>query len=347
MKPIGWRYDSYRHSLAARGFRSYSAIMGFMPEEKKKIQSVLNKDPRLKMVVEKSVVNIIPTTDGTAHWGGGDLSLNMRRIKDDELHGTIKHEAMHAAHDLKVGAELGVGSFMGPYEVVRNRTSWPEFSGERTPRDDWYVDQFPGSYSKWDVYSEKGSIVPRFNEDVDANVLMPTEVLAYTVPGTRGRDVHAEEFKYLQEHAHPDVVAVVDEDVRMLKDALQVAPRLRTFKDQWAPDRFDEKYVIWKKGPWKLRSGPDDRWSDPESVFRLRAEAEFKNGRGTVDYPSLVEEDSVPVSRPRLSWEYPNRIPKHVQLQALRFLTGRMAGPKTDEVRSEIGMRKMFAARRV
>lgn len=339
LRPVGWRYDSVRHSLAAKGIRSYGAYIGFLPEDERRIKHIVNNNPRLKEVIRKSVKNIVAQRErdmlgSSAEWSGGNININVDSMHgdwarpawdDDKLLRIMKHETMHAAHGRKA-PELVQGRFLHP---LNN-----DFVG--------------GGYVLASSQYSEPNMLENQGFSIDINTLMPTEHLAY---GSVGNRKDREEEWFLQKvkedepDTQPEVLAVVREDIENLKSGLEVAPRLRTFEDVWEVGPSAEQFVVWRKGPWLLRNAPSRRWSAPDDPYRLSAEAEFKGGRGFSDYPVLrPATDKWPSV---VTWERPEQIPRYVDVQAKRFLEGRMKPVKTDEQRSELGFKRMFSAGKV
>ena len=129
-KPVGWRGESHRHSLAARG---YCALKGFTKEQEGRIQKVFDENPRLKFKRDKSVKNILSQelTSGEVKkiieeenpYGvvdidpkakaAPDIILTDTAFEDNErLKSVLAHELTHSSEHAKNPKLFSVGANM-------------------------------------------------------------------------------------------------------------------------------------------------------------------------------------------------------------------------------------------
>jgi len=340
MKPIGWRYDSYRHALAARGLltRKYSAYIRLTHDQKMEMEKIFSANPRLKLIRDKAVRNIVRKP---AEWGFSfepDTSDILTPDTDEKFAGgsnwgalkaSLAHELTHAAQNERISGGLSPWIEMTD-ELARNSEDLRE-----KPYMDAPVEEYRGVYyhSPFELDSQKEQlkILSELPDDqyvwgqkgVDVRNTLKSKVYAgvRTLP----------EFKAAQELFH--------EQVRR-------GPNLRAGEDKWVKENKGlVDNVLWSKGPWTVVEKVDPDTGERSHMF---VSGDFKKRSPVVEYPTLNRNDDVGAY---LAWDAPERIPGYVRDAALKLRLSKAKSvvllPKTDLQLSEIAFKRMFAARKV
>jgi len=237
-KPVGWKGESHRHYLAAKGIKTkYFAYRGTYPEDEERMERIFGADPRLKLKRDKSVIDIQvfgedyvkdvdgmnPQGIGSSKMGGfaaltkktGEAVINIPEDilddgDDEELKTVLKHELTHTA------------------EFAKNKEAFIEASGvpERATEQGIPIGYF-GSPAEYHAYTQtdkkKRSQYRKIMQGKHGNAEFIVGDFMNISP----------EMLYYDGQSTEDTVGLVDAETQKFNKALRNSPNLRELPDMW------------------------------------------------------------------------------------------------------------------
>lgn len=204
----GWRYEGYRHSLAARGIKTNFAVVGFTPERRQEILTHLAQNPRLKEKITRSARDIVAYTPEIAERFEKKPTLGVAgfgfMINTPEEHHLQDVRVFNIAKEAMQGSSSEMEAWMNsdlyseykklPGDTLEEKELWLRYTAPRTiylgPEDPEIFEEGSPHFERFAVQgAEPGSeewkkhISARLMRAMEHEAEHTTDVRKLTVPG--------------------------------------------------------------------------------------------------------------------------------------------------------------------